>query len=330
MPSTAFDALIRSDLPLPRRREGKVRDIYDLPARNGSDAGLLLVASDRVSAFDVVMPTPITGKGRILTGVAMEWFRFIERRGLARHHVVSDQWQALCAGPGAVLPEDLARPLAGRVMLCRPCRVLPVECVARGYLDGSGWAEYSQRGAVCGVALPAGLRRGDRLPGPIFTPATKEAVGVHDVNIDFDRASEVAHAWLKEQGLTALGSGREFMTALRRTTIGLYEAAHEFAATRGLLLADTKFEFGVSPEGDVLLVDEALTPDSSRYWDASLWKPGGEQPSFDKQFLREYLNGLTARGQWDKQAPGPALPDEVVRGTAQRYEEVQRRLWGNG
>jgi phosphoribosylaminoimidazole-succinocarboxamide synthase len=152
-------------------------------------------------------------------------------------------------------------------------------------------------------------------------------VGVHDVNIDFDRACEVAGKWLREQGLAALGSGRDFMTALRRTTIGLYEAAHEYAHGRGLILADTKFEFGVNPEGDVLLVDEALTPDSSRYWDASRWQPGGEQPSYDKQFLREYLNGLTARGQWNKQAPGPELPDEVVRGTASRYEQVQRLLW---
>lgn len=318
--------LIQSDLPLPNRRQGKVRDLYDLPPRGlGGEPRVLIVATDRISAFDVVMPQPIDGKGRLLTQVSLRWFEFIERRGLARTHLLSSDWREVIGAGTPPMTEAQARPLEGRVMIGRRCRIVPIECVARGYLDGSGWSEYAASGAVCGVRLPPGLRRGDRLPEPIFTPATKEAVGTHDENIDFDRACERADRWMEGRG-----SGRRVMELLREITLKIYAAAHEHAAARGLILADTKFEFGFPDQGSMdqpILCDEVLTPDSSRYWDASKWKPGGEQPSFDKQFLREYLNGLVTNGQWNKQAPGPALPAEVIAGTRDRYEEVGRRLF---
>lgn len=329
-------AIIQTDLGLPDRRQGKVRDLYTLPAAEGtSTPRLLIIATDRISAFDVVMPTPIPGKGRLLTEVSLRWFSFIEERGLVRTHVLStDPEQLIGLGTPAISAADVD-PLRGRIMIAQRCSVVPVECVARGYLDGSGWVEYQQSGSICGVKLPTGLRRGDRLPEPIFTPATKEEVGTHDENIDFERACAAAEAWRNAQEPALkmkLGSGRVIMERLREITLSIYDVAHRYGALRGLILADTKFEFGYAPiseggDGSPILVDEALTPDSSRYWDASLWKPGGEQPSFDKQFLREYLNGLTAAGRWDKKAPGPALPDDVAAGTRARYEEVRRRLW---
>ncbi|HVZ95214.1 MAG TPA: phosphoribosylaminoimidazolesuccinocarboxamide synthase [Phycisphaerales bacterium] len=320
-----MDTLRETRLPLPHRREGKVRDIYDLPAAPIKAGGaleprLLIVATDRISAFDVVMPTPIAGKGRLLTDVSSRWFRFIESMGLVRTHLITTDIAA------AGLSEADAAPLAGRSMIVRKCRVVPVECVVRGYIDGSGWKDYQESGRICGVELPPGLLRGDRLPRPIFTPATKEAVGKHDENIDFERACEIA--------------GGETMRKLRDLSVAIYSAAHEYAFDRGMILADTKFEFGYAQrdsagrgeggdaEKEPRLVDEALTPDSSRYWDREKWKPGGEQTSFDKQFLREYLNGLVAKGQWDKRAPGPELPQDVVRGTVERYVEVRKRLWG--
>ncbi|MDX2114290.1 MAG: phosphoribosylaminoimidazolesuccinocarboxamide synthase [Planctomycetota bacterium] len=318
-------------LPLPGRRSGKVRDVYELPGAGGGAGRLLIVATDRISAFDVIMPTPVSGKGVLLTDVSVRWFGMIERLGLARTHLLSTDERELIGAGSPALDAGAARALAGRIMIARRCRVVPVECVARGYLDGSGWGEYQASGTVCGVALPRGLVRGDRLPEPIFTPATKEEMGRHDENIDFARACGVADEWLKRQG-GALGSGltgAALMERLRSMTLSIYGAAHAYAAERGLILADTKFEFGFE-EGaaEPILVDEALTPDSSRYWDAAKWKPGGEQASFDKQFLREYLNGLTARGQWNKAAPGPELPADVVEGTRGRYEEVRRRLFG--
>jgi len=305
------DALSRTNLPLPGRREGKVRDIYDLPPESpGGPARLLIVATDRISAFDVVMPTPIPGKGRLLTEISARWFEFIRERRLAPTHVITgDAFGVPGLSPGE------RESIAGRAMVARRCRVVPVECVVRGYLDGSGWGEYRQRGKVCGVSLPPGLRRGDRLPEPIFTPATKEEVGVHDQNITFERACEIA--------------GGDVMRRLREMSLAIYEAAHEYSAGRGLILADTKFEFGTALDGaggELTLVDEALTPDSSRYWDAAAWKPGGEQASFDKQFLREFLNRLVDQGKWNKQPPGPELPPEVVEGTRERYEAVRDRL----
>ncbi len=317
--------LIETRLRLPNRRRGKVRDIYDLPPdpqpRAGSPAvagapRLLIVATDRISAFDVVMPTPITGKGRLLTEIAARWFSLIAVRRLAPTHLITTDVREVPALDAAQRDE-----LRGRVMIGRRCRVVPIECVVRGYLDGSGWNEYQHNGAVCGVPLPPGLRRGDRLPTPIFTPATKEEVGRHDENIDFDRACAVV--------------GAEVMTRLRDISLTIYREAHGYALAKGLILADTKFEFGfpVDAEGRAtgeapILIDEALTPDSSRFWDAARWAPGGEQVSFDKQFLREYLLRLVERGLWDRQAPGPELPAEVVEGTRARYQEVRDRLFG--
>lgn len=314
-----MDALRETHLPLPNRRQGKVRDIYDLPAAPVRPGGtpeprLLIVATDRISAFDVVMPTPIPGKGRLLTELSVRWFRFIESLGLVRTHLLSTDVRA------ALPPEVDAECLAGRSMIARKCRVIPVECVARGYIDGSGWKDYQETGRICGVELPPGLLRGDRLPKPIFTPATKEEAGTHDQNIDFEHACAIA--------------GGDAMRRLRDITLAIYVAAHEYARERGVILADTKFEFGFArkeggddAESEPRIVDEALTPDSSRYWDKERWKPGGEQASFDKQFLREYLNRLVAENKWNKQPPGPELPPDVVEGTAARYAEVKKRLW---
>ncbi len=330
-----MDAVFETNLGLPGRRQGKVRDMYEVPLERcppgweacggGASGGLLMVASDRISAFDVVMPTPVPGKGRLLTEISLRWFELIRDRGLARTHLVGMSISGV-SGIGGLSGAEAAM-LRGRSMLVRRCRVIPIECVVRGYLDGSGWLEYQRAGSVCGVKLPGGLRRGDRLPEPIFTPATKEEAGSHDENITFERACAVA------------GSG--VMEKLRSISLSVYAMAHGYARERGVILADTKFEFGF-PEnsgggaggavggagGEPVLVDEVLTPDSSRYWDAEKWSPGGEQASFDKQFLREYLNGLVATGRWNKQAPGPVLPEDVVRGTMSRYETARERLFG--
>lgn len=309
-------------LNLPGRRQGKVRDLYDLPARDGAPARLLIVATDRVSAFDVVMPTPVPGKGRLLTEISTWWFRFIEGRGLARTHLLStdvaDLPDEAFAGDARVegaRGDEARRLLEGRVMIGRRCRVVPVECVVRGYLEGSGWADYQSTGAVSGVKLPAGLRQCDRLPEPIFTPATKAPQGQHDENISFERAS------------AAVGEG--LMARLRERSLAIYQAAAEYALSRGIIIADTKFEFGLE-EGseEPVLIDEALTPDSSRFWPADRYRPGGPQPSFDKQFLREYLQGLVDAGRWNKQAPGPDLPREIVERTLAKYVEARDRLCG--
>ncbi|MCC6285012.1 MAG: phosphoribosylaminoimidazolesuccinocarboxamide synthase [Phycisphaerales bacterium] len=294
--------LLRSALPFPRR-EGKVRDIYDLP-----DGCLLIVASDRISAFDVVMPTPIPGKGEILTRLACFWLRWIEAKGLSGTHLLSDDAADI---PG--VPPEANATLRGRVMLARRCRVVPIECVVRGYLEGSGWKEYQATGAVCGVRLPAGLRQCDRLPEPIFTPATKEEVGTHDENVSFEQASARV--------------GEPLMRRLREVSLAIYRAAAAHALARGIIIADTKFEFGI-PEGgsDPILIDEALTPDSSRFWPAADYAPGRAQRSFDKQFVREFLEDLVRRGVWNKTPPGPDLPDEVVRGTLERYRAAAQGL----
>ncbi len=309
--------MVRTDLPLAHRREGKVRDIYDLdswgdPPR--AQSAVLLVATDRLSAFDVVLPTAIPGKGALLTRMSVAWFEWIERRGLAHTHVLSGDAADV---PG--LSDDERAQIAGRCVIGRRCEIVAIECVVRGYLEGSGWAAYQRSGSVCGVPLPAGLRRGDRLPGAIFTPATKAAAGEHDENIGYERACE--------------GVGEEIMRTLRDTSLAIYEAAHGYAHERGVILADTKFEFGHEVDetgartGRVLLADEALTPDSSRFWAHESWAPGSEQASFDKQYVREYLQSAVERGEWDKTAPGIALPDEVVAGTLARYEEAFARLF---
>jgi phosphoribosylaminoimidazole-succinocarboxamide synthase len=308
------------DLPLLRR--GKVRDVYELPPAEGDHRPrLLLVASDRISAFDVIMPTPIPGKGRTLTAMSARWFDFLLNRHLAQTHLLSTSADDL--PPGIAPPgSPLRQHLEGRITIGLACRVIPIECVVRGYLEGSGWKEYQATGTVCGIALPKGLKQCDRLPQPIFTPATKAATG-HDENITFEQAADVV--------------GLETISVLRDTSLAIYAAAAEHASERGIIIADTKFEFGI-PESEAeksgrvwtppVLIDEALTPDSSRFWPADGYEPGRAQKSFDKQFLREYLESLVAAGRWDKNPPGPALPAEVVAGTQQRYAEAMSRLWG--
>ncbi len=307
------EALYRTDLPLPERREGKVRDIYAAPAPGAPDR-ILIIATDRISAFDVILPTAIPGKGRLLTEISVKWFTFIRTLGLIGDHLLSTDPADV---PG--LDEEARRSIEGRVMIGRPARVIPVEFVARGYLAGSGWVDYEQTGSVCGVRLPPGLRRCDRLPEPIFTPATKATTG-HDENIDFDRAAEIA--------------GRAVLERLRAVTMEIYEAAARRAESRGLILADTKFEFGYAlddagePTDELILIDEVLTPDSSRFWPADLYEPGREQDSFDKQFVRNHLLELVEAGRWDKTPPGPQLPDEIVASTLARYVEARDRLFG--
>lgn len=299
-------------------RQGKVRDVYRLPPDPATGEGrLLMVASDRISAFDVIMPTLIPGKGALLTEIATWWFEFIRRRGICETHLISTSLADL---PAAGIGPEARAWLAGRFTICRECKVVPIECVVRGYLEGSGWKEYQQTGAVCGVKLPRGLRQCDKLPEPIFTPATKAAEG-HDENISFERAAE-------EVGLETMG-------VLRELSLSIYKAAAEHAMARGIIIADTKFEFGVPPEAEgragrawsqPILIDEALTPDSSRFWPADKYSPGRAQASFDKQFLREFLEELVAAGTWDKTPPGPALPAHVIEGTLARYREARDRL----
>jgi phosphoribosylaminoimidazole-succinocarboxamide synthase len=280
-------------------RSGKVRDLYRL-----DDARLLLVASDRISAFDVVLPTTIADKGRVLTGLSRYWFA--ETAGIVPNHLVSTDPAQAVAAVGATEEE-----LRGRIMICRATEVIPIEAVVRGYLAGSGWKEYVATGQVCGVGLPAGLRESDRLPEPIFTPATKAEQGEHDENIDFDAMAGRV--------------GGEIADRVRSLSLRLYAHAARVAEAAGILLADTKFEFGIEREtGDLLLIDEVMTPDSSRFWDAATYSPGGAQASFDKQFVRDWLEAQP----WDKTAPGPALPDDVVTGTRSRYVEAFERITG--
>jgi phosphoribosylaminoimidazole-succinocarboxamide synthase len=280
-------------------RSGKVRDLFAVDADR-----ILLVASDRISAFDVVLPTEIPDKGRVLTGLSRYWF---ERT----RHIVPNH---LLATDPAELPEPWASDAAalrGRIMLCRRADVLPVEVVVRGYLAGSGWQEYRTSGAVCGIRLPAGLRESDRLPEPICTPATKAPAGEHDENIPFERMAAIV--------------GPELAERVRAIALELYRFAAERTEAAGILLADTKFEFGLEPRtGTLLLVDEVLTPDSSRFWDAARYEPGRPQASFDKQYVRDWLLGRA----WDRRPPGPALPPEVVEGTRRRYIEAYERITG--
>ena len=275
---------------------GKVRDIYDA----GGDR-LLLVASDRISAYDVVMPTAIPDKGRVLTGLSEHWFA--RMADLVPNHLISTRMLDL--------PEALRDPgFPGRAMLVRRLEMFPIECVARGYLAGSGWREYREAGTVCGHALPSGLREGDRLPEPIFTPATKAATG-HDENITRAQAAALV--------------GDEAAARLEDLTLRIYARAHDDCAAAGIVLADTKLEFGTDPAGHIVLGDEVITPDSSRFWPRDGWAPGGAQPSYDKQFVRDWLD---ASG-WDHTPPAPRLPEEVVRGTRQRYVQAYERITGH-
>jgi phosphoribosylaminoimidazole-succinocarboxamide synthase len=308
-------AIFETHLPLPERRQGKVRDVYAVPpARSGDPRRYLIVATDRISAFDVVMPTPIPGKGKLLTEISLRWFELIRALGIVRDHLLSTDPADV---PG-LAPAQRAS-VDGRMMLVRAAEVVPIECVVRGYLAGSGWSEYTESQTVCGVPLPAGLRQCERLPEPIFTPATKAETG-HDQNISFDRACEIA--------------GRGVMTTLRDVSMAIYQAGAKHAEGRGIILADTKFEFGhaLGPSGDptdsLMLIDEVLTPDSSRFWPADEYAPGRDQDSFDKQYVRNHLLELVAAGRWRKEPPGPELPADVVRNTLSRYVEARDRLFG--
>ncbi|MDX6694336.1 MAG: phosphoribosylaminoimidazole-succinocarboxamide synthase [Blastocatellia bacterium] len=280
-------------------RRGKVRDVYEITPES-----LLVVATDRISAFDCISPTPIPRKGETLTALSRFWFERLA--GIVPNHLLTTKVEEM----PAVLAQYAAS-LRGRSMLARRAEVFPVECVARGYLSGSGWKDYLQTGEVCGHRLPAGLLESAQLPEPIFTPATKAEAG-HDENISEESMAEIV--------------GQDVMRELRDITLRLYEEASRYARSRGIIIADTKFEFGLDAAGQIILVDEVLTPDSSRFWPAELYEAGHAQPSFDKQFVRDYLETL----DWDKQPPAPPLPPEVVAATTARYLEAYRLLTGHG
>ena len=283
-------------------RSGKVRDLYELP-----DGRLLLVASDRISAFDVVLPTEIPDKGRVLTGLSRFWFE--RTADIVPNHLLGTGPDDLPAG---VVPNaEAADELRGRMMLCRRVQPLPIEVIVRGYLAGSGWKDYTRSGAVCGIPLPSGLRESERLPEPLFTPSTKAEQGAHDENIGLDEAAALIGAELAER--------------VRDVAIELYRFGSSVAEPAGIILADTKFEFGIEGStGELLLIDEVLTPDSSRFWDAATYEPGRAQASFDKQFVRDWLETQA----WDKTAPGPELPADIVDGTRARYVEAFERITG--
>jgi phosphoribosylaminoimidazole-succinocarboxamide synthase len=284
----------------PLLARGKVRDIYAVSSEPGSD--LLFIATDRISAFDHVLGSGIPDKGRILTQISLFWFEFLKE--VVPHHVLSAKTEEF---PAEL--QSYADQLDGRTMLVKRAQMFAVECVARGYLSGSGWKDYQATGAVCGIPLPAGLRESDKLPEPIFTPAAKINTGGHDENISFEQVVSVV--------------GAETAEALRDLTLGIYRKASEYAASKGVILADTKFEFGLI-DGKITLADEVLTPDSSRYWPADQYRPGGPTPSFDKQYVRDYLESI----RWNKQAPAPALPDEVVAQTRAKYMQAFRLITG--
>lgn len=269
-------------------KSGKVRDLFI-----NDQNEILLVASDRISAYDWIMPTPIPEKGKLLTQLSLFWFDKLS--SVVANHVISN---------------DVPTEVAGRAIICKSLEIFPVECVARGYLTGSGWSEYKSSQSVCGISLPAGLLDGSELPEAIFTPATKAEVGRHDENISFTETESVI--------------GSDHARELRRLTLELYTSAREYAQTRGIIIADTKFEFGLDNAGKITLADEALTPDSSRFWPAESWRPGQVQPSYDKQYLRDWLTSIG----WDKQSPPPPLPDEIVEKTRARYGEAYAALTG--
>ncbi len=290
------EILIKSAITsLPLVHRGKVRDMYAVDGEH-----LLMVTTDRLSAFDVVLPTPIPGKGAVLAAISHFWFNFF-------HNLIPNHLADLPLAQ-AVPNEQERQAIAGRAVVVRRLRPLPVEAIVRGYLVGSGWKDYKKNSAVCGIALPTGLQLAERLPEPIFTPSTKAAVGEHDENIDFDYC------------VTMLG--QELAEQVRTVSLTLYSRARDYAADRGIIIADTKFEFGLDRAGQLVLIDEVLTPDSSRFWPADQYTLGTNPPSFDKQFVRDYLESL----DWDKTPPGPALPADIVAKTAQKYREAQQRL----
>ncbi|PIV89086.1 MAG: phosphoribosylaminoimidazolesuccinocarboxamide synthase [Hydrogenophilales bacterium CG17_big_fil_post_rev_8_21_14_2_50_63_12] len=289
------DALYQSTIQsLPLLHTGKVRDIYAVDGQR-----MLIVTTDRLSAFDVVMPTPIPGKGHVLTAVANFWFSKLAQ-------ILPNQLTGT-APEDVVAPDERAQ-VAGRASVVKRLKALPVEAIVRGYLVGSGWADYQKTGSVCGIPLPAGLKQAEKLPQPMFTPSTKAAVGEHDENIDFARCAELL--------------GADLAVRVRDAAIALYQAAAGYALSRGIIIADTKFEFGLDEHGTLTLIDEVLTPDSSRFWPLDQYQVGSNPPSFDKQYVRDWLT----RSGWNKQAPGPELPSEVVARTAEKYEEARHRL----
>ena len=293
-------ALYESDLPgLKLLSRGKVRDIYDIDEQH-----LLIVTTDRLSAFDVVMPQPIPGKGEVLTRVANFWFRRMA-------HILPNHLSDMPLSD--VIPDESERSLLGdRALIVRKLKPLPVEAIVRGYLIGSGWKDYKQTGTVCGISLPAGLQLADHLPEAIYTPSTKAEAGQHDENISYEKSVELM--------------GEEIASKVRDYSLQIYNEAAAYALERGIIIADTKFEFGLDDEGRLYLIDEVLTPDSSRFWPADQYRPGISPPSFDKQFVRDYLETL----DWNKTAPGPDLPEEIIRKTAEKYAEAEQRLTGHG
>jgi len=291
-PDVLYDSAINS-LPLIHR--GKVRDIY-----SADDEHMLIVTTDRLSAFDVILPDPIPGKGAVLTAVSNFWFA--RTRGIVPNHLADVSLED-------VLPDAAERtPIEGRAIVVRKLKALPVEAIVRGYLIGSGWKDYQKTGAVCGIKLPKGMELAGKLPEPIYTPSTKAAVGEHDENVNFEHTRKLL--------------GDELATQVRDVSLRLYTEATAYALERGIIIADTKFEFGTDTDGSLVLIDEALTPDSSRFWPADQYRPGISPPSFDKQYVRDYLETL----DWNKKAPGPKLPPEVIQKTSEKYQEALRRL----
>lgn len=295
---TTKNPLLRSDLPdIKLVNSGKVRDVYEV-----DDARLLFIASDRISAFDVVMPNGIPDKGRVLTQISLFWFNRL--RDITRNHLITANVDAFPPKLKAYRDQ-----LEGRSMLVNRVKILPIECIVRGYLSGSGWKEYKKSGTVCGITLPAGLRESDKLPTPIFTPSTKAESG-HDMNISPAEAANII--------------GTDLARRVEELTLKIYQAAADYALSRGIIIADTKFEFGQDAGGNLILADEVLTPDSSRFWDVNTYEPGRPQDSFDKQYVRDYLETL----DWNKEPPGPVLPDEVIAGSRAKYLEAYERLTG--
>ena len=300
------EALLETNLSLPNKRTGKVRDLYDVVV--GDEDALLIVATDRISAFDVVMANGFPGKGVVLTQISKFWFDFFSER--FTHHLISTDVSDV---PG--LTDEQKSELSGRIMLCRKTKVVPIECIARGYITGSGWKDYQASGEVCGIKLPEGLQNSDKLESPLFTPSTKADTG-HDENISFDEGASVV--------------GLDLMNWLQDSTLSLYKEARDYALDKGIILADTKFEFGqLTGQEEPILIDEIFTPDSSRFWPAAEWEPGREQASFDKQIVRNYLETVVASGDWDKTPPGPKLPEEVIEKGIARYLEAYELLTGN-
>jgi phosphoribosylaminoimidazole-succinocarboxamide synthase len=286
-----FNSNIRS---LSLLNRGKVRDLYAVNSKH-----LLIVTTDRLSAFDVVLPTPIPDKGKILTDMAAFWFKKLE-------HIIPNQLTGIA--PESVVKPEEADQVTGRAIVVKRLKPLPIEAVVRGYIEGSGWKEYQQKQSICGIALPAGLRRAEKLPQPIFTPSTKAAAGMHDENIDFAEAEKLL--------------GKDMAAKVRDVAIKLYITAADYALTRGIIIADTKFEFGLDEQGTLHLIDEALTPDSSRFWPVATYKVGDSPESFDKQFIRNWLESLS----WNKQPPAPEVPQDIATKTAEKYREALTRL----